>query len=270
MRVKKTLSGIFSRFPEGRIKDRVRLFLYNRPKNQEFSINKRKGCWIAKYPDFELFFSNDSIPYHVLLSNYIFLHHVPENQIDLMVDAGAFIGSFSIYAINKYPQIKRILALEPDPLNLERLKQNVILNKFDKIEILPVGLWKRKETLVFYPNQELASSVYHKGDKNNKGIEIQVDSLDNILKGLTGQRIFIKMNIEGAEIDALPACAETIRNNKVHIAIAADHFVNGELTYKKIERICRDMNLSVTTFNHHPYITVYASNEMQYSNPVTL
>jgi len=270
MKIKKALSDIFSHFPDGGIKDKIRLFLYNRPKKKEFSIFKDKKNWIANYPGFELIFGNAPIPYHVLLSNYIFLHHVPKDQIDLLVDAGAFIGSFSIYAINKYPQIKKILALEPDPLNLERLKQNVALNKLTAIEILPVGLWSKKETLVFFPNQELASSVYHKGKNSDKGIEIEVDALDNILKGLTGQRIFIKMNIEGAEINALPAFTETIRNNKVHLAIASDHLVNGELTYKKIEKMCRDMNLSVTTFNHHPYITVYASNETLYTDSVTL
>ncbi len=270
MKIKKVLSDIFFHFPDGGIKDRIRLFLYNRPTKKEFSIFKDKSNWIAKYPDFELVFGKAPIPYHVLLSNYIFLHHVPEEQVDLLVDAGGFIGSFSIYAINKYPQIKKVLALEPDPLNLERLKQNVALNKLAAIEILPVGLWSKKETLVFFPNQELASSIYNKADTDDRGIEIQVDSLDNILKGVTGQRIFIKMNIEGAEIDALPACVETIRNNKVHLAIAADHLVNGELTFKKIEKMCRNMKLSVTTFNHHPYITVYASNETQYSNSVTV
>jgi len=270
MKIRKILSDIFSHFPNGGIKDKIRLYIYNRPKKKEFSIFKSEKNWIAKYPGFELLFGKDTIPYHLLLSNYIFLHHLPEKRIDLMVDAGAFIGSFSIYSKNKYPQIKKVLALEPDPVNLERLKQNVALNNLSEIEILPVGLWSKKETLIFFPNQELASSVYNQGENKEKRIEIQVDSLDNILKGVTGQRIFIKMNIEGAEIDALPACVETIRNNKVHMAIAADHFVNGELTYKKIEKMCRDMKLSVTTFNHHPYITVYASNETQYSDPVTL
>ena len=270
MKIKKILSDIFHHFPDGGVKDKIRLYLYNRPGNQEFSISKDNKNWIVKYPEFILTFSPESNPYHVLLSNYIFLHHMPEERIDLLVDAGAFIGTFSIHAINKYPQIKRVLALEPDPVNLAKLKKNISLNNLSAIEIQPIGLWSKKKTLVFFPNQELASSVYNKADTADNGIEIQVDSLDSILKGVTGQRIFIKMNIEGAEVDALPACAETIRNNKVHLAIAADHIINGELTFNKIEKICRDMNLSVTTFNHHPYITVYASNEIQYSDPVTV
>jgi FkbM family methyltransferase len=269
MKIRKILSDFFSYFPEGGIKDRIRIFLYNRPKNQEFSIFKEKKLWIAKYPDFRLVFSKESIPYHVLLSNYIFLHHLPEDQIDLMVDAGAFIGSFSIYAILKYPQIKKVLSLEPDPLNFERLKQNKELNKLSKIETLPVGLWSNKETLKFFPNQELASSVFGKGVRNDPGIEIKVDKLDNLLKGVTGKRVFIKMNIEGAELEALKGCKDVIHNNKVHLAIASDHFIDGELTYKRVQRICQEMNLSVTTFMHEPYITVYASNEVQYDNRLT-
>ncbi|MBK9660518.1 MAG: FkbM family methyltransferase [Chitinophagaceae bacterium] len=269
MKLKKALSDLFFHFPDGAIKDKIRLYLYNRPANQEFSITKENKNWVAKYPSFELTFSPKSIGYHVLLSNYIFLHHVPEEPIDILVDAGAYIGTFCMYAINKYPQIKKVIALEPDPLSLEKLKKNIELNNLSNIDVLQAGLWDKKDTLVFFPDQKLASSVYKKAGRNQEGIKIEVDSFDNLLKGVEGKRIFIKMNIEGAELDALPGCAETIRNNKVHLAIAADHLVNGELTYKKIEKMCREMNLSVSIFNNDPYITVYASNETRYSDPVT-
>ena len=78
------------------------------------------------------------------------------------------------------------------------------------------------------------------------------------------------MNIEGAELEALSACAEVIENNKVHLAIAADHTVNGQLTCERVQELCRGMNLSVTTFIKDKIITVYASNEYNYDAETTL
>ena len=76
------------------------------------------------------------------------------------------------------------------------------------------------------------------------------------------------MNIEGAELEALTGCSETIKNNKVHFAIAADHNVGGELTQKRVEDICRSFNLSVAIFKKDQYITVYASNDVAYDSAI--
>ena len=55
----------------------------------------------------------------------------------------------------------------------------------------------------------------------------------------------MKMDIEGAEIEACQGMHETLRNNNAGLAIAAYHEVNGEQTYKVIvpwlERIGFDL-----------------------------
>ncbi|MBI3139767.1 MAG: FkbM family methyltransferase [Sphingobacteriales bacterium] len=266
--MRKFLSWVFSKFPEGELKDKVRQFIYNFPAGKEFTVRKKGKIWELLYPGFTLKFVPDSVPYHVSLTNYIFLHHFPEEPVDYFVDAGAYIGSFSVYVAKKYRQVKKVIAMEPDPATRQILERNLRLNELSDFEIIPAGLWSSREVLTFYPDQKLASSVFQQGE-GGRSIKISVDSLDDILHKVTGKRIFIKMNIEGAELEALRACNETVKNNKVHFAIASDHTVNGELTCKKIQELCRAMNLSVTTFTRGKIITVYASNETVYSNPVT-
>lgn len=267
--MKQFISKIFSLFPPGALKDFIRVLVYNCRWGKEFSIQKKNKIWVAKYPGFSLKFSPDIVPYHVLLTNYIFLHHFPKEPIDYFVDGGAYIGSLSIFVTKKFDNVKQVIALEPDPVNRTILENNFKLNNLSGYKILPIGLWGKRDVLTFYSGNQLASSVYQHTDIDNS-IQIEVDSLNNLLKGVSGKRIFIKMNIEGAELEALSACAEVIENNKVHLAIAADHTVNGQLTCERVQELCRGMNLSITTFAIDKYITVYASNEYIYDAETTL
>ena len=267
--MKHFFSKLFSIFPSGALKDFIRVIVYNCRWAKEFSIRKKNKIWIARYPGFSLKFSPDIVPYHVLLTNYIFLHHFPKEPIDYFVDGGAYIGSLSLLVTKKFNNIKQVIALEPDPVNRSILENNFKLNDLSGYKILPIGLWSKRDTLTFYSGNQLASSVYQNSDIENS-IQIEVDSLNNLLKGVSGKRIFIKMNIEGAELEALSACSEVIENNRVHLAIAADHTVNGQLTCEKVQELCRGMNLSVTTFTRDKIITVYASNEYKYDSGITL
>lgn len=263
------LSKIFSYFPSGKLKDRIRLFLYHSQSNTDFYIRKQDNVWTANYKGFNIKFSNSIVPFHVLKSNFIFLHHFPKEPIDILLDAGAFIGTFSLYTANKCKDIKKVIALEPDPKTLNVLKKNFDINSIScEYELLPIGLWDKVETLTFYSDSKLTSSIYEIEGESEK-VQINTSTIDELLKNEKNQRIFIKMNIEGAELKALTACEHTIKNNKVHFAIAADHLIESDLTYKRVEAICKDLGLSISTFKQGKYITVYASNEQVYDSPVT-
>jgi FkbM family methyltransferase len=271
MFVKSIISKIFSFFPNGVLKDKARLYLYNRHGDKEFSSSKNGKTWLANYPGYSVKFDEELVPYHVLKTNFLFTKHFPNGPIDILVDAGAFIGSFCLVAAKKNPNIKKIMAFEPDPLTFSILKKNFQLNEIQDFELFTTGLWGKKETLSFFSNQKLASSVFKNENETGESVvKVEVDSLDNLLHGVSGKRIFVKMNIEGAEMEALIGSKATIENNKVHLAIAADHAVGGELTQKRVENICENMGLSITTFKTGNCIIVYASNEVVYANKVTI
>lgn len=267
--MKKSISWLFAQLPSGYLKDYVRKVYYNSLYKNEFVLSFNRKTWSIQYFDIKLFFSRKLFPYHVLRTNFLFLHHFPSEKVDFLVDAGAFIGTFTCYVKKKFPLVGSVLAFEPDPANRSSLEENLLLNGVSDVEVKEMGLWNKKETLSFYVDQKLASSVVP-GKGEQKKICINVCALDFILKNVFGKRIFIKMNIEGAELQALEGSRELIRNNKVHLAIAADHIVDGKLTVTAVEELCRSMGLSVSTFRIGRLITVYASNEYIYDSPVTV
>jgi FkbM family methyltransferase len=73
-------------------------------------------------------------------------------NVEVIIDAGANIGVFSIMMAKQYPQAK-VIAIEPDAENLALLSENCQF--YPNIEILPTALWFKREPLVIAnPNAE--------------------------------------------------------------------------------------------------------------------
>lgn len=155
---------------------------------------------------------------------------------NVVIDAGAGYGVQTIVASKKVRNNGRVIAIEPSEDNLLCLNKNIELNKLKNVTVIQKGLWSKKDKLKFYlkPSPESHSLVTRKNDVI-KTIEIEVDTLDNILKDLKIDKVdFIKMDIEGAEIKALKGMKETLRSNNIKMSIASYHIVDGQPTYKTI------------------------------------
>ena len=79
---------------------------------------------------------------------------------------------------------------------------------------------------------------------------IKVTSIDEFVKLENLRKLdFIKMDIEGAEIEALTGAVETIKFHKPNFAIASYHKIQGEYTYLCIEEIFKGIG--------YPYKTIF-------------
>jgi FkbM family methyltransferase len=181
-------------------------------------------------------------------------------QGDIVVDAGAFIGWFSVYASQKVGDKGRVICFEPEDSNYSLLKRNIILNNLKNVILIKKGLWNEDRILKF-KTQGPISTIGKFENENNLFKEILVTRLDTTLKKLNLKKVdFIKMDIEGAEIQAVEGAKEVMRNNNIHFAIASYHEVNGEKTYKKLEEFFEKNNYKA--FTDYPiHLTTYASKK---------
>lgn len=139
---------------------------------------------------------------------------------EVFVDAGAFDGQTSAMFVRWAEKYRKIFALEPDPQN--RVKCRKVLEAIGaEYEILPFGAWNKRERLSFAVGLNGGSHVKDsKNDVNEKQITIEADRLDDLIHEKVS---FIKMDIEGAEINALRGAERTIKAYKPKLAISVYH-----------------------------------------------
>jgi FkbM family methyltransferase len=124
----------------------------------------------------------------------------PDFAADLIIDGGANIGLFSLQAAAVYPSA-RILACEPLPRNLIQVEKHLRLNNVTA-EILPVCIGGAPRTIPFFCRGANASS-FDFDTPYDSVLEIDVLSFAALVMGQSAQRILIKLDIEGMEVEAL-------------------------------------------------------------------
>lgn len=134
---------------------------------------------------------------------------------ETFVDVGGFDGYTSQEFIRLCPRYKSIHIFEPEEKNISLAKQR--LREEKSINFHQLGLSDKKQTLKF----DVGGSSSKISDTGS--VIIEVDKLDDIIDEPV---TFIKMDIEGAEADAIEGAKETIKKYHPRLAISVYHKAN--------------------------------------------
>lgn len=182
---------------------------------------------------------------------------------DIVIDGGAYSGLFTIFASKKTGNTGKVIAFEPDPYNYIILKRNLDLNKVKNALLIKKGLYSKNLKLPF--DIQGISSCITSFQTNQKTInKIDAVSLDSELKNLKINKVdFVKMDIEGAEIETVNGCKKLIKNNNdIHFAIASYHMVNGRETLYYLDKFFKKLKMKVKTVYENGQSTTYAGRKL--------
>jgi FkbM family methyltransferase len=164
---------------------------------------------------------------------------------DVVVDVGAHVGLFA-YSVAK--RAKMVVAIECEPKNLEQLHSN--LRNFRNVLVVGKALWNCKGRLPLYVGAWSGGHSLIRDPTSapwNREIMVDADTLDNVLRDLRIAEVdFVKMDIEGAEIEALEGASETLKKIS-RIVVASYHERNGVKTIHKVIRKLIDNGFKVYT-----------------------
>ena len=142
----------------------------------------------------------------------------------VVLDGGANIGLYARHALRR--GASKVVAIEPVPANLECLRRNLeeeILA--GKVVLYPKGVWDKDGILEMSLNPE-----NHMADSfvlnQQKGISMKLPltTIDKLVEELHLQRVdLIKLDIEGAERQALSGAKNTIRKFRPKLAVCVYH-----------------------------------------------
>ncbi len=138
---------------------------------------------------------------------------------EVFVDCGAFDGdTIRSFLEDRGESFGGVIALEPDPLNFQRLEQYVSGLHRDiksRITTYPFAAGAHRGTVRFEATGTESSSA------GSGSMEIDCITLDEILD--RDRPAYIKLDIEGSEVDAIAGCSNTIEKASAVLAICVYH-----------------------------------------------
>ena len=145
--------------------------------------------------------------------------HLPPGAT--FVDVGAHIGYYSTKAGNLVGPAGRVVAIEPNPESIQRLRANLALNALtDRVIVCPFAVFEKRSTLQLYLSNRfhstMASLSRANADATPEGsdrgfVNVPALPLDDILESLDLSRVdVIKIDVEGAELSALRGTTKTL------------------------------------------------------------
>jgi len=172
-----------------------------------------------------------------------FLLHLLRES-DLFLDVGANIGAYTILASGETGA--RTFAFEPIPDTFNILNTNVFINQIEnKVKIFNIGIGKEKGKIKFTASLDTINHVAF--DASGKQIEVDVDTLDNML---TDMPILVKIDVEGYETEVIKGANKLLANTTLKAIIIE---LNGSgLNYGYSDKEIHEMILSYG-FKPHAY-----------------
>ena len=147
----------------------------------------------------------------------------------VVIDVGAHVGVFSVMAARVIGEDGVVLAIEPEPKNLKFLQENIVTNGVERtVRILRGAAGREKGKGKLYLSEHSTQHSFytrsHVGEYMKDFIEVNVDSLDDIVINLGIRKVdFIKIDVQGWELEVLNGMTGILGLPAVNIAIAAYH-----------------------------------------------
>lgn len=144
------------------------------------------------------------------------------------MDCGAFVGDTASLLEGKWTNWNnrdaslQISCWEPDEYNIIKLKKTLsdIAGRHTNFsyDIVKKAVWNKDTELLFNGGVDYASKITDEGNTR-----VKATTIDEVAKTWGGMVTFIKMDVEGAEPEALEGAKETIINNHPTMAICIYH-----------------------------------------------
>ena len=137
---------------------------------------------------------------------------------EIFIDGGCFnCNTDVLFSEWTNGQYKKIYAFEPDDVNYEGCLEAIKKEKLKNVEVINAGVWSEDTTLSFVADHGQGAKV---GEGTNT-ITINAKSIDSVVED--DRVTFIKLDVEGSELEALHGAKNTILKNRPRLAICLYH-----------------------------------------------
>jgi FkbM family methyltransferase len=172
--------------------------------------------------------------------------HFNPKKGDTVIDIGAAFGLHTITSSKQVGPNGKVIAIEAHPDSFEMLNRNIKLNGLTNVTTLNYAVYSRKTKVKIYSNYTIMSERIQEEKDKEKFVEVDANTLDNMFhqNGIRQEQInWIKIDVEGAELEVLKGAHDTLSNSK-DIAIYIE--IHGQTNYQPIIELLNSHNINVT------------------------
>ena len=155
---------------------------------------------------------------------------------DIVLDCGAHYGLFARKALRAGARL--VVAIEPASLNLECLRRNLAKEIAEgRATVYPKGVWDKDDYMTLsidHQESGATSFVFHR-EGTSRVEKVPLTTIDKLVAELNLPRVdFIKMDIEGAERQALAGARSTLARFRPRMSLCVYHLPDDPLVIPKV------------------------------------
>ena len=150
---------------------------------------------------------------------------ISARQGDVIMDGGGCYGDTALYFAAKAGNNGAVVTFEFMEENLRILKKNLAANPEleNRIRVVNKAIWKHSGEKLSFKSDGPGTRISSNGG-GGKVNEVETASIDEVVKTKALPKVdFIKMDIEGAELEGLKGSRQTIERFKPTLAISLYH-----------------------------------------------
>lgn len=185
----------------------------------------------------------------------------------VVYDIGANTGVTTYHLSQLVGPTGRVVAFEPDPTSYEMLGRNVLRHRLENVTTVQAAVSDRDGVAEFNADATLGATLSAVVNRNGKTrtAEVPTITLASAFNAY-GVPSFIKMDIEGAEIEALEAARPVLRQYRPRLAIDTHHrrggwlggVLSGAYTTAEVARILSACGYAVHSDQYGGFWTTWA------------
>jgi FkbM family methyltransferase len=146
---------------------------------------------------------------------------------DVVIDAGAHYGFYSLLASRLVEDKGLVLSFEPAPINYQRLLTNIKINNACNVKAFKMALGDKDGRAKLFLSKATGthSIITPKiSEKYENTVNVRMRKIDTMVQELVLKRVdLIKIDTEGAELMILKGARQTLTKFKPKLTIAAYH-----------------------------------------------
>ncbi len=149
--------------------------------------------------------------------NYNFLKQQVKPGMHIL-DIGAHLGLFSACASQLTGPEGKIICVEPTPGTFSILKETIRLNHCGNVTAVQAAVSDKEEWATFYESHTAGcnsnSLVKNRAEKDLRSYDVKLVTIDSLVQQYGLHPSLIKIDVEGAELDALKGGLQTLTKYK--------------------------------------------------------